>query len=295
MTGETGSGAGRFAKKKISFDEQTHDMKTSLRRFHLRSVCEEARCPNMSECFGAATATFLVMGGVCTRRCAFCSVPGGIPGPLDFDEISGLAGMVKASGLKYVVITSVTRDDLPDAGAGYLAAVSERVLGETDARVELLFPDMAGRKESLEKLLAPSISVYNHNIEMTEGLYPLLRSGASYRISLRVLSLFSSAGKTTKTGFMVGLGESWQDLEKLIGDIASAGVQILTIGQYLQPTKRNLQVVRHYGEDEFQELGRRALRAGIRAVVSGPFVRSSYKAEELFKEALRRVCSKEGN
>jgi lipoic acid synthetase len=292
MTAEDGSvpGFSRFTKKKLSFDERSHDMKSRLRRFHQRSVCEEARCPNISECFAAETATFLVMGRVCTRRCAFCSVQTGVPGPLDPAEIDGLVGMARSAGLKYVVITSVTRDDLPDAGAGWLAAAAELVIGETGARVELLFPDMRGREELLDRLLSPAISVYNHNIEMIERLYPLLRSGADYRTSLGVLSHFSAAGKTTKTGFMVGLGETAKEVGALIDDVASAGVRILTIGQYLQPAKRNTEVVRYYAEEEFGEMRQRALKAGIRAVVSGPFVRSSYRAEELFNEAVQPSC-----
>jgi lipoic acid synthetase len=272
-----------FVKKKISFDERSHDMKARLRRHGQHSVCEEARCPNISECFGSATATFLVMGGVCTRRCAFCSVAGGVPGPLDPAEIDGLVAMVGSSGLRYAVVTSVTRDDLPDAGAGFLAAVAGRVAAETPARVELLFPDMSGRKELLDTLLQAPISVYNHNIEMPERLYPVLRSRADYGISLSVLRSCSSAGKITKTGFMVGLGETRPELDRLIGDVADAGVRILTIGQYLRPTNRNPEVVRYYGEQEFAELGRTALRAGITAVASGPFVRSSYRAGELFR------------
>jgi len=295
MTGDPLSLSAASAKKKLLFDDSRHEMKSGLRRSGLNSVCEEARCPNIGECFSRRTATFLVMGRICTRNCAFCSIEAGKPGLPDPAEIDRLAGEIRERGLSYVVVTSVTRDDLQDAGASFLAAAADRLKRETEARIEFLFPDLGGKKELLDLLLPAGISVYGHNVEMVERLYPSLRSGADYATSLGVLSHFSSASKLAKTGFMVGLGETGEELKRLIADIAASGAGILTIGQYFQPTRRHAGVVKYYHQDEFDELRLTAGKAGIPVVASGPFVRSSYRAEDLFMLANGASASRRSN
>ena len=272
-------------KKKIVFGPEFHAMKKRLRSGKLHTVCEEARCPNISECFASGTATFLIMGAVCTRNCGFCAVEHGRPGVLDPDEITSIVNMTKEAGLKHLVLTSVTRDDLADGGAGFIAQAVTALKGETGTTVEVLFPDFGGEERHLDILIKANPEVFNHNIEMVKRLYPLIRPHSDYERSMRVLRYLVGKGKTAKTGFMVGLGETHEELQELIAEIAEVGVKLLTIGQYLQPSKSHATVIKYYTAEEFADLARMAHSAGIMNVSSSAFVRSSYQAEKMYQRS----------
>lgn len=261
------------------------ELKKSLRRRGLHTVCEEARCPNMGECFSRPTATFLIMGSRCTRNCGFCSVKSAPPFPLDPEEPEQVAIAAKEMNLKYVVITSVTRDDLPDGGAGHFArtihAVKEAMPG---AKVEVLTPDFKGNKNALKVVLSAMPNVFNHNVETVPGLYPTVRPQADY---IRSLSVLKSAkgmapGIPVKSGLMLGLGESREEVYQLLKDLRECGCEMVTIGQYLQPAKENLPVVEYIKPEIFEELKSAALAMGFKSVASGPLVRSSMNAEEYY-------------
>jgi len=284
---------GTFKKKKIVFSNKIHNFRKQLNNYHLHTVCQEARCPNISECFSEETATFLVMGNVCTRNCRFCSIQTGIPLALDWSEIDKLIEAIKQTQLSYVVITSVTRDDLPDGGAQFLADLAWAIDKQVAIPCEILFPDFKGLKSSLDILLKAPISVYNHNIEMVESLFPLIRPQGNYQRSLKILKYLSSKKVFTKTGFMVGLGENEKDILKLLDDVKATGVNVLTIGQYIQPTKQNVPVRKYYSQDEFDYYKKYAMSIGISQVVAGPFVRSSYKAKNLY-DKLGREYARQG-
>ncbi len=259
------------------------ELKAIMREQGLHTVCEEARCPNIGECWGHRTATFMILGDTCTRACGFCAVKTGRPGTLDLLEPMRVARAVQQMGLKHVVVTSVNRDDVPDGGSGVFAAtirkIKEFVPGCT---VEALTPDFEGVRSSLETLLAARPDVYNHNIETCERLTKLVRRRAKYRRSLEVLRNAKGAapGIRTKSGIMVGLGETREELTVTMADLRASDVDILTIGQYLRPTPEHLDVVRYYHPDEFAALKDEALGLGFRHVESGPLVRSSYHAHE---------------
>ena len=253
-----------------------------LRARKLHTVCEEASCPNLSECFGQGTATFLIMGDICTRRCPFCDVPHGRPSPLDLAEPRRLARMVAEVGLDYVVITSVDRDDLRDGGAGHFAAciraIREQVSG---TRIEILVPDFRGRLDAALARLAPALpDVFNHNLETVPRLYPMVRPGADYHWSLRLISRFQAEHPEipTKSGIMLGLGERQEEIPEVLRDLRDHGCRRLTIGQYLQPSREHLPVARFAPPEEFQRLGIIAREMGFTQVASGPLVRSSYHA-----------------
>ncbi len=259
-------------------------LKGILRKQKLHTVCEEAACPNLGECFGNGTATFLVMGDICTRRCPFCDVAHGKPLALDPEEPAHLAETVKAMGLRFVVITSVDRDDLRDGGADHIAAcvraAREAVPG---IHVETLVPDFRGRESvAVERLLADPPDVFNHNLETVPRLYRAARPGADYGGSLKLLEAFGQAcpDVPTKSGLMVGLGETIEEVEEVLVDLRSHGVRMLTVGQYLQPRAGNLAVERYVTPEEFDRLAERARELGFEAVASGPLVRSSYHAEQ---------------
>ncbi len=257
-----------------------------LQQHGLRTVCEAARCPNVGECYARGVATFLLMGPTCTRNCRFCAVPKGKPHPLEADEPERVAAAAKALGLQYVVLTSTTRDDLPDGGAGFFARTLE-VLHERlpQALVEVLTPDFKGDLRALETVLAASPAVFNHNVETVPRLYPTVRPQADFE---RSLSLLAEAKRLNpklpiKSGLMVGLGETAEELKAVFEALAGAGCEILTLGQYLRPTTRQLPVERYYSPEEFEYLAALARASGLPYVVAGPFVRSSYKAAELFE------------
>ncbi len=257
-----------------------------LRDLNLFTVCEEAKCPNVGECWGNGTATFMIMGDICTRKCGFCAVAHGRPLPLDPHEPVRVAEAAKTMNLTYVVITSVTRDDLPDGGAyHFLRTVQAVKEALPDAGVEILIPDFKGREENLRVLLEDPPSVINHNVETVRKLYRKIgRPPEFYDRSLSVLEFYSKNGIIVKSGLMVGLGETMEEVLKTMDDLISAGVRILTIGQYLRPSRQNLPVDKYYSPEEFEELKQKALSKGFIGVESGPLVRSSYRAEELYRE-----------
>ena len=258
-------------------------IKNLLRQQRLFTVCEEASCPNLAECFTHGTATFMIMGDLCTRRCPFCDVAHGRPQPLDADEPGHLADAVAAMGLKYVVITSVDRDDLRDGGAGHFAAclalLRERC---PDTRVETLVPDFRGRMDrALAALGASPPDVLNHNLETVPRLYRMARPGADYAWSLRLLQRFNEEHPDvpTKSGLMLGLGEERHEVEQVLRDLREHDCEMLTVGQYLQPSRHHLPVVRYWEPAEFESLGEFARGLGFSSVASGPLVRSSYHAD----------------
>ena len=257
-----------------------------LQEVHLHTVCQEARCPNMWECFSQKTATFLILGDRCTRNCGFCAVVHGPATPLDSEEPSRVAEAVEKMALQYVVITSVTRDDLSDGGAGIFAAtikhIRERIPGTS---IEVLTPDFMGDIRCIKKIILARPDVFNHNVETVPRLYSLVRPQADYQRSLNVLEIAKNIDPDiiTKSGIMLGLGEKEIEVLEAFQDLLSVRCNILTIGQYLQPTKQHLPVMRFVPPEEFQKLRDEAIRMGFDEVAAGPFVRSSYHAKELFE------------
>jgi len=283
---EAAEGAGRLPRwllQPVRAGRAMRQVEDALSRHRLNTVCRSARCPNRMECFSRGTATFMILGDVCTRRCAFCGVDKGTPAPPDPGEPERLAEAAAALGLRYVVVTSVTRDDLTDGGAGHFARTVERlrcVLPQ--AGIELLVPDFAGRWESLRMVLESRPLVLNHNLETVERLYPLVRPGASYPRSLGLLARSADWPERplVKSGLMVGLGEDRRELRRTFAHLAEAGCDILTLGQYLRPRAGCLEVRKFYRPEEFDELKAEAEESGIPRVFSAPLVRSSYRAEE---------------
>ena len=259
-------------------------LKRLLREHQLNTVCEEASCPNLGECFRGGTATFMIMGRLCTRRCPFCDVAHGRPGPLDADEPAHLASAIAAMGLKYVVITSVDRDDLRDGGAGHFVACIRSVRATSPTTtVEVLVPDFRGRLEDALDSLAQALpDVFNHNLETIPRLYKAARPGADYAHSLELLHAFKQRHPhiPTKSGLMVGLGETDEEIEAVMRDLRAHGCDMLTIGQYLQPSRHHLPVARFVPPEQFERFARLGHAMGFRNVASGPMVRSSYHAEQ---------------
>jgi len=261
-------------------------VKDLLAKSRLSTVCEKSRCPNLGECWQSGTATVLLMGEVCTRACKFCHVPTGAPAPLDEEEPRALAQLAKALSLRYMVVTSVDRDDLPDGGAAHFARAVEALKEESpETKVELLIPDFQGKEASLETVARAKPEVVAHNLETVRRLTPLVRDRrASYAKSLEVLRFLKQRpeGFYVKSSLMVGLGESDEELEEAMEDLREAGVELLTLGQYLQPSPRHLAVERFVSPEGFEAYARLAQKMGFVYVASGPLVRSSYKAAELF-------------
>jgi lipoyl synthase len=258
-------------------------IKRILREQHLHTVCEEASCPNLGECFAHGTATFMIMGDICTRRCPFCDVAHGRPNPLDPDEPRHLAETIQAMGLGYVVITSVDRDDLRDGGAGHFVACIQAVREmNPQTRIEILVPDFRGRGDiALEIMQAAPPDVFNHNIETVPRLYRQARPGSDYAWSLDLLEAFRARhpGVPAKSGLMLGIGETRDEVLQVLRDLRNHGCEMLTLGQYLQPSRHHLPLQRYLDPEEFDELGERAREMGFRQVASGPMVRSSYHAD----------------
>jgi lipoic acid synthetase len=253
----------------------------------LRTVCDEARCPNRQECFSCGTATFLILGDTCTRRCRFCAVHQGTPRPPDPDEPGRVAAAAAGMGLTHVVVTSVTRDDLPDGGAGLFAATLRALRARLPAaRVELLVPDFAGDDAALGTVLAAGPDVLNHNLETVARLYGAVRPGADYGRSLALLRRVAEAfpGIAVKSGLMLGLGERPEEVAGALRDLRAAGCTVLTVGQYLPPTGVSLPAARYLPPEEFDRWRDAALGLGFAAAASGPFVRSSYRAESLDRQ-----------
>jgi lipoic acid synthetase len=258
-------------------------LKKILRENALHTVCEEAACPNLGECFGHGTATFMILGDICTRRCPFCDVAHGRPNPPDPREPESLARTIQAMGLSYVVVTSVDRDDLRDGGAGHFAACIEQVRAFNPAiRIETLVPDFRGRMEvAIETIAVSPPDVFNHNLETVPRLYRQVRPGADYQWSLNLLKRFKErhAGAPTKSGLMLGLGEEIGEVEQVMRELRAHDCEMLTLGQYLQPSRFHLPVARFVTPQEFDQLGELGRRMGFSHVASGPMVRSSYHAD----------------
>jgi len=271
--------------------EAVHHLKVELRSRGLHTVCESARCPNMHECFQRGAATFMILGNRCTRGCGFCSVPKGLPGKVEFvldpAEPRQVAEMAAQMKLRYVVITSVNRDDLPDGGSAHFAETVRQVRQLLpEARVEVLTPDFCGDFEAVARVLDAGPYVFNHNVETVPRLYRRVRPQANYHQSLEVLRFAKrhAPGILTKSGFMVGLGERREEVHELLDDLVKTGVDVVTIGQYLQPTRRNLPVAEFIAPEQFEAYGKYGRAAGIKWVFSGPLVRSSYMAEHVSEE-----------
>jgi len=273
----------KWIRSQVHGSAEVQRLKGILREARLHTVCEEANCPNLGECFGGGTATFMIMGGICTRRCPFCDVAHGKPDPLDADEPLNLARTIAAMSLKYVVITSVDRDDLRDGGAAHFAAcIRASRAARAGLIVETLVPDFRGREAVAIDILAKQPpDVLNHNLETVPRLYREARPGADYAGSLRLLKAFKARVPQvpTKSGLMLGLGETDEEIIEVLKDLRAHGVDMLTLGQYLQPSSHHLSVQRYVSPEGFDELGRVARELGFRHVASGPLVRSSYHAE----------------
>ena len=265
-----------------------HEVKGVMRRHRLHTVCEEARCPNRGECFAAGTATFLLLGDVCTRACGFCDIATGRPGPVDPLEPARVRSAAESMGLGFVVLTSVDRDDLPDGGAGHFAATIRALRTLTPAPgIEVLTPDFQGRFDALRVVIEARPDVFNHNVETVPRLYPTVRRGARLDRSLGLLSAarILEPSLTTKSGLMLGLGEREDEVRELLEALRGASVDIVTIGQYLQPSRENLPVVEYVPPETFDRHREFGERLGFRHVFAGPFVRSSYRAEEALRAA----------
>jgi lipoyl synthase len=272
-----------WLRARAPMGDNYHDLKRLARSLDLHTVCESAQCPNIGECWHHKTATFMMLGNLCTRRCGFCAVPKGRPEPIDFDEPRRVAEAVAVLGLKFAVITSVNRDDDVLGGARAFVMVIEEIRRQAPGcQVEVLIPDFQGDEEAIRMVVEALPEILNHNTESVPRLYRAVRSGARYERTLRLLEFAKTIEpKTvTKSGVMVGLGEEMDELLAVYRDLAAAGVDVLTIGQYLRPSKDHLPIARYYTPDEFAFMKREALAMGFRHVESGPLVRSSYHAHE---------------
>lgn len=272
-----------WLKVKLPGGENYSKVKGILKGSSLHTVCEEAKCPNIAECFGSRTATFMILGDVCTRNCLYCNVKHGKPERPDKDEPGKVAKAVNNLGLGHAVITSVTRDDLEDYGSGaFESTVLEIRRQNPGTKIELLIPDFKGDEKSLIKVIRSGPDVIGHNIEVAEKLFPMLRPQGNYKLSLRLLRMVKeiSSRQNTKSGFMIGLGETRQEIIKTIEEIMEAGADFLTIGQYLQPRRGLAEVKKFYTPKEFDELKQYGMRLGFKNVESGPLVRSSYRASK---------------
>ena len=259
------------------------ELKRLMRGQQLHTVCEEAHCPNIGECWERGTATFMILGDICTRRCHYCAVTTGRPQGLDLQEPARLAETVQELGLRYCVITSVNRDDLPDGGAFIFAACINRIRAlSPDCKVEVLIPDFAGSPDALARVMAARPDVLNHNIETTRRLFPRVRPKGDYRRSLDLLAQAKelTPDAVTKSGIIVGMGETKDELVATLADLRAVDCDLLTIGQYLRPSAKHLAIDRFYHPDEFAELARIGREMGFKHVAAGPLVRSSYHADE---------------
>jgi len=272
-----------WLKARAPVGDNYHNLKKLARSLNLHTVCESAHCPNIGECWNHRTATFMMLGNTCTRRCGFCAVPKGRPDAIDFDEPRRVGEAVATLGLKFAVITSVNRDDDILGGARAFAMVIDEIRKQAPGcQVEVLIPDFQGNEEAIRTVVEARPEILNHNTESVPRLYRAVRSGARYERTLRLLEFAKQLNPTvtTKSGVMVGLGEEMDELLQVYRDLASVGTDVLTIGQYLRPSKDHLPMARYYTPDEFAFMKQEALRIGFRHVESGPLVRSSYHAHE---------------
>jgi len=275
-----------WLRKPLRLSPEVLKLRREIGGLGLATVCESARCPNLGECWCAGVATFLLLGERCTRDCAFCAIGHGPPEGPDPAEGGRIAGFIRSHAIRFAVLTSVTRDDLQDGGAAPFQRVVRDIRGQLpEVGLELLVPDFRGRPGTVELVAGLPIQVFAHNVETVRALYPAIRRGADYERSLEVLRRAGSSRSPqlrVKSGIMVGLGEQPGQLQELFADLSAAGVQILTIGQYLRPTGFNAPVIRYYNPEEFEDLRALAVARGIPTVVAGPYVRSSYLAEQAF-------------
>ena len=284
-----------WLKVRVRSGHEYDDIRSLLRGLSLHTVCEEAGCPNIAECFAQRTATFLILGDTCTRNCRFCAIHHGQPGPLDRDEPEHVAEAVQRLGLKFAVITSVTRDDLPDGGAQVyadcMAAIRRCV---PDCGIEVLIPDFRGSEEALRTVMQAHPDVLNHNVETVPRLYPEVRPQADYARSLRVLRRAKEMAprSLTKSGIMLGLGEEKEEIIAVMDDLRGVGCELFTIGQYLRPSSEHLPIRRHWSPAEFEELAAIGRRMGFTHIESGPLVRSSYHARLQSDAAREAGCSR---
>jgi lipoic acid synthetase len=269
-----------WLKIKLPTGSNYRQVKRIVEGNHLHTICSSGRCPNMGECWGAGTATFMILGDICTRSCKFCATLSGKPLPPDADEPAKIAESIRLMVLKHVVVTSVDRDDLPDGGARHWAnTILEIKSANPNTTVEVLIPDFDGKSELIALVAATAPEIISHNIETVERLTPQVRSRAKYRTSLQTVGLVGTFGLVSKSGIMVGLGETFEEVLQCMDDLRSVGCEILTIGQYLQPTKNHLEVVEYIHPDLFEDYRKAGIARGFRIVESAPLVRSSYHAE----------------
>jgi len=279
-----------WLKVRAPLGEEVQNLKKLLGRLQLNTVCQEAICPNMGECWAHGVATFMILGDVCTRGCRYCAVSKGRPAGLDLNEPERVSEAVAQMGLRHVVITSVNRDDLEDGGAGIFAAVIKAIRRKLEGcAVEVLVPDFRGSEGSLQTVLDARPEIFGHNIETVPRLYRTARGGGKYDVSLRVLGRAKEIrpDAVTKTGLMLGLGEEADEIRQVMADLVENEVDILTLGQYLRPTRRHLPVVRHYRPEEFSFWKEEGEKAGFKHVESSPLVRSSYLADRQFADFRR--------
>ncbi len=283
----------QFLKKTLVLSGNVHETKVKLRHKGLHTVCESARCPNISECFGMNRATFLIMGNTCTRTCRFCSVDKGRPHELDPGEPYRIAQSIKELGIRHAVITSVTRDDLTDGGADHFYMVAKAIKEiSPETTVELLTPDFQGDKDAILHVLEADFDIFNHNVETVPSLYKRVRPQAEYKRSLDVLNFVKQhKNMLTKSGLMAGLGETREEVKTVLKDLREAGCDIVTLGQYLMPALKNIPVQAYLPEDMYEEYERFGKEIGIPYVYAGPFVRSSYHAQEVMNR-LTQKCNK---
>jgi len=273
-------------KVKSFLTEDVTRIKTMIRTLGLHTVCEEASCPNIGECFGRKTTTFMILGDRCTRRCSYCDVSHDRPFPPDPEEPKSIAKAVKALNLKYIVITSVNRDDLPDGGASHFASVVRTIKKEIpDSKVEVLIPDFLGDRKALQVVADSKPDVINHNIETVPSLFPVVRHRGDYRRSLRIIRWIKEIndGIISKSGIMVGLGETEEEILKVMEELIENNCEVLTIGQYLRPSTSHYPVKKYYTQQEFERLKEVGYRIGFKKVFSGTLVRSSYHAEDIYE------------
>lgn len=272
-----------YLKRPIIDTDKTRTVRKILKTKCLNTVCENARCPNKNECYTKNTATFLIMGNNCTRNCRYCNISCAKPEPLDLNEPKHVAEAVKDLGLKYSVITSVTRDDLPDGGAKHFAdCIYEIRKISPEVKIEILTPDFKGDKSSLEIIVQAEPDVFNHNIETVRAVFKTARPQGNYDCSLEVLKYIKDTSDIlTKSGLMIGLGETFEQIEETLIDLKNVGCDIVTIGQYIQPSKEHLEVSKYYTPEEYEQLKALAEKIGIKHHQIGPLVRSSYRAAEL--------------
>lgn len=273
-----------WIKRDIIDTEKTKFVRKILKSHNLNTVCDSARCPNKGECYSNNTATFMILGKNCTRNCNFCSVENNMPDTVNSEEPQMVAKAVKELGLKYAVITSVTRDDLKDGGAEHFAqTINEIRKLMPEVKIEVLTPDFKGDTEAINKVIQAKPEVFNHNIETVQRLYPLARPQANYKRTLDFINYIKRQNPKiyTKSGFMIGLGETFDEIIELLQDLKNHKCDIVTIGQYIQPSKKHLEVVKYYLPSEFENLFNEALKIGIKHPIASPLARSSYKAAEL--------------